>query len=109
MAQFIVKPPLTVVGSVFSAATGRNLSAGVSWIDSQAITGDLLETVRSYIRPCHQSIVDRAAAGDSPIPLLRQLLRPHGLRIEKLQRGWRVVDPAHPCVAHTPGATVVWD
>lgn len=109
MAQFVVPPPLTIVGSVFSAATGRTLGAGVSWLEMNSIPAELLEPIRGYIRPCHRTMFERTVNGESPIPFLRQLLRPHGLRIEKVTRGWRVVDPACPCVAHTPGTTVIWD
>ncbi len=108
MAQFIVKPPLTIVGPLFSAATGRELKAGVSWSAFEVIPDEVLETVRPYIRPCHQDVLDRTLAGGSPLTLLRQLLRQHGLRIETMSKGWRVYDPVHPCVAVSTGRTVDW-
>lgn len=108
MAQFIVKPPLHCVVPVFRAATGRDLAAGVSWTEFNVIPVDLLESLRTYIRPCHQGILERTLAGGSPLTFLRQLLRPHGLRIQTLNKGWRVVDPEQPCVAVTSGRTVDW-
>ena len=108
MAQFVVKPPLAVVGPLFSAATGHELKIGVSWDTFKIIPDDLLEAVRPYIRPCHQDVLDRTLAGGSPLTLLRQLLRPHGFRIETTTKGWRLYDPSHPCVAHVKGGTVQW-
>jgi hypothetical protein len=108
MAQFIVRPPLHVVVSVFRAATSRELAAGVSWMGYDAIPVELLESLRPYIRPCHQDVLDRTLAGESPLTLLRQLVRPHGLRIETLSKGWRIVDPLQPCVAVAKGRTVDW-
>lgn len=109
MAQFIVKPPLSIAGSVFKAATGRELTAGVSWVEFIPVSDEVLETVRPYFRPCHQDILDRTLAGGTPLTLLRQLLRPHRLRIETVSKGWRVYDPAQPCVAHSNGTTISWD
>lgn len=109
MAQFVIKPPLAVVGPLFTAATGRDFIAGVSWIAFETIPDSVLEAVRPYIRPCHQDVLNRTLAGGSPLTLLRQLARQHGLRIETRSKGWRLIDPTQPCVAHTTGATVVWD
>jgi len=108
MAQFVVKPPMSVIAPVFRAVTGRELAAGVSWSEWSLISDDLLEALRPYIRPCHQDVLERTLAGGLPLTLLRQLLRSHGLRIETLSKGWRVTDPSQPCVAVTTGRTVDW-
>jgi hypothetical protein len=109
MAQFVVLPPLSVVAPVFSAATGCNLCTGAFWTEWQLIPDELLEILRPYIRPCHQTLLDRTLSGGNPVSLLRQILRPYLYRIETLAKGWRLVDLNQSTVAHVPGATVLWD
>lgn len=109
MAQFIVKPPMSLVTPIFSAATGCSLHAGACWADHQVIPDELLEALRPYVRPCHQQILDRTLSDHNPVSLLRQLLRPYLYRIEKTTKGWRLVDLNQSGVAHTPGTTVTWD
>ena len=109
MAQFVVKPPLSLIAPIFSAATGCTIAAGAFWIEHQPIPDELLEALRPYVRPCHQQILERTLSGGNPVSLLRQLLRPYLYRIETLQKGWRLADLNQLGVAHTCGRTVTWD
>lgn len=108
MAQFVIPPPLTKVTAIFTAATGRPLQAGVGWAEWNTLPQDDLETVRPYIRPCHQRLLNETIAGKSPLALLRQLLRPHGYRIDTEGKGWRLVGADGVHGSHGPGTTIEW-
>lgn len=109
MAQFVIKPPLSLIAPIFAAATGCTLSAGAFWTENHTIPDELLEALRPYVRPCHQQILDRTLSGGAPISLLRQLLRQYLYRIETTTKGWRLVDLNQTTVAHVDGRTVSWD
>jgi len=109
MAQFVILPPASLVAGLFIDVTGKPLSAGVTWTDCRAISAGRLEPLRPYVRPCHRSLLDRTAAGGSPLPFLRQLLRPYGYRIEASGESWMLIGPEGTHVGHTAGHTVQWD
>ena len=108
MSQFVVTPPLTMITGLFTTATGRPLVAGVGWITWTQPATDDLEALRPYIRPCHQRILEDTIAGKIPLALMRQLLRPHGYRIDTEGKGWRLIGPDGVHGSHGPGATVTW-
>ena len=108
MAQFVIPPPLTKVSVIFTAATGRPLHAGVGWDAWISPPPTDLEAVRPYIRPCHQRLLNETLAGKSPLALLRQLLRPHGYRIDTEGKGWRLVGPDGVHGSHGPGCLIEW-
>jgi hypothetical protein len=84
VAQFMVLPPFQKVCALFTQLTGKKLVAGISWASWESYEPEVLEWLRHYIRPCHQKILNETISGEQPNPLalLRQLLRPHGFRIE---------------------------
>jgi hypothetical protein len=90
MAQFIVIPPLQRVAALFSIATTRPLEPEVTWTAWSSIPDTVLEEFRQYIRPCHHKLLNETLTGKSPLAFLRQLLRPHGYRIETTTIGWRL-------------------
>ena len=108
MSQFVVTPSLTTITALFTNATGRPFVAGVGWSEWRKIAKDDLEAVRPYIRPCHQHVLEDTIAGKVPLALMRQLLRPHGYRIDTEGKGWRLIGPDGVHGAHGPGTIVTW-
>jgi hypothetical protein len=108
MSQFVVTPPLTQITLLFTSATGRPLVAGVGWSVWQKLSTDDLEAMRPYIRPCHQRVLEDTIEGKVALALMRQLLRPHGYRIDTEGKGWRLIGPDGVHGAHGPGAIVTW-
>jgi hypothetical protein len=51
-----------------------------------------IEGFRPYIRTCHQKILNETLEEKHKhlCSFLRQLLRPHGYRIETVKAGWRL-------------------
>lgn len=88
MAQFVVVPPLSRVASLFKAATGQVLGPDMSWPSWLDVSAAEIEAMRPYIRTCHQKILNETLAGKCPCAFLRQILRPHGYRIETVKSGW---------------------
>ena len=72
------------VALLFLIATGCRLEVDVSWKSWKSLPADSLAWLRPYIRPCHQTILNKTLSGEhaTPLGLLRQLLRPHDYRIE---------------------------
>lgn len=89
-AQFRVIPPLNRVASLFEAATASSLSHGAEWSEWYECPSELLEQFRPYIRPSHQQLLTAALGGHPVLSFLRQLLRPHGFKIEATNTGWRL-------------------
>ncbi len=89
-AQFCAVPPLSKVESLFVAATASQLSSGVAWSEWHPVSVEQLEQFRPYIRPSHQRLLNLTVSGEHPTPcaFLRQLLRPHGFKIETTTHGW---------------------
>ena len=88
MAQFVVVPPLSMVAGLFKAATRQELIPDISWSSLLDVSATEIESFRPYIRACHQKIFNETLAGRGACALLRQLLRPHGYRIETIKSGW---------------------
>ena len=101
VAQFMVLPPLQKVSALFMQLTGKTLIEGISWTYWNTYEPNIIEWLRPYIRPCHQKILNETISGEQPNPLalLRQLLRPHGFRIEAEHgRSFWTVTTASPCL-----------
>ena len=94
-AQFRMIPPLTKVKELFVQATGQDFHVGATWT-AWILTADTApyEVFRPYIRPSHSALLNNvvsaigAAIQPNPLPFLRQLLRPHGYKIETTSTGW---------------------
>lgn len=89
-AQFCAIPPLAKVEALFAAATAKQLTPGATWSEWHPISPEQYEMFRPYIRPSHQRLLNHTLSGENPTPcaFLRQLLRPHGYRIESANRCW---------------------
>lgn len=111
MAQFVVAPPLAKVGGVFFVVTGKVMTVEVGWSKWIDVSACIFDVFRPYIRPSHQKILNETIVGvqRNPCALFRQLLRPHGLRIEATSHGWILKEAnAGKGVAKKEGTTVVW-
>ena len=111
MAQFVVVPPLGKVGGLFFVVTGKVMTVEVGWSRWMDVSACMFDVFRPYIRPSHQKILTETIAGvqRNPCALLRQLLRPHGLRIEATSNGWILKEAnAGKGVVKKEGTTVVW-
>jgi hypothetical protein len=84
MSQFMVVPPMVKVAALFKKLTGKELHVEAFWSVWEPYETADIEWLRPFIRPCHQKILNETLSGEQPNPmaLLRQLLRPHGMRIE---------------------------
>jgi hypothetical protein len=114
-AQFVVIPPLAKVAALFASTTGRSLHTDVEWSVWKDISAAAFEAFRPYIRPSHQKILNSLVAGaeKTPCAFLRQLLRPHELKLQKTSTGW-AVRQAKPeegvaGVRIGPGKVVDWE
>jgi hypothetical protein len=116
-AQFRMIPPLTKVKELFEELTATTFCPGATWSTwvSQPNSA-LYEVFRPYIRPSHQTLLNTVvAAGPSayPLPFLRQLLRPHGFRIEATAAGWALHEKSDNgrgiVTLHTKVAHITWD
>jgi hypothetical protein len=113
-AQFIVIPPLAKVSSYFREATGRPVTPSVTWSTWNKLSHESYTEIASYIRPCHSNILDSTRDGlyDTPCALMRQLLRPHGMRIDYRNNVWtlREIEEGHEKGIRTrSGCLIVWD
>lgn len=113
-AQFCALPPLTKVETLFVAATATQLSAGASWSEWKTVFPEQLEQFRPYIRPSHQRLLNLTLNGENvtPCAFLRQLLRPHGYRIESATRGWILRmngdEPVEHAIRRDCSVTIDW-
>lgn len=94
-AQFRMIPPLTKVKDLFVQVTGQDFHIGATWTAwSLTANSAPFEVFRPYIRPSHNALLNSvvlaisAATAPNPLPFLRQLLRPHGYKIETARSGW---------------------
>ena len=110
MAQFIVPPPLTKIAPIFVSATGQPLQHGATWsVWNTPADTNALNALLPYYRPCHQKLIRELIAypTQSPLSLLRQLLRPHDYVIErKGTTGWQLVRETH--VIRSKGCEITW-
>ena len=99
-AQFRMIPPLLKVKELFELVTGVSFHAGVSWTAwILPANNDPYETFRPYIRPSHHALLNSVIAGSHPTAFLRQLLRPHGYKIQTASAGWILQDTNPESVA----------
>lgn len=111
MAQFVVVPPLAKVGGAFFVVTGKVMTVEVGWSKWNDVSSCMFEVFRPFIRPSHQKILNETIARTqrNPCALFRQLLRPHGLRIEATSQGWVLKEEnAGKAVAKKEGKLVEW-
>ena len=94
-AQFRMIPPLVKVKELFIQITGEAFHVGVTWTDwLPTANSDPFEVFRPYIRPSHSALLNTVTTAiatyvhPNPLPFLRQLLRPHGYKIETTTTGW---------------------
>jgi len=115
-AQFRMIPPLIKVKELFVEATGQTFHVGATWtVWVSPVNSALYETFRPYIRPSHNALLNSViTAGPSahPTAFLRQLLRPHGYKIETTSTGWILREKAEadsPVVkVHTSSVKIDW-
>lgn len=114
-AQFCAIPPLAKVETLFVAATATQFHSGSAWSEWQPVSPDLLEQFRPYIRPSHQRLLNLTVSGEHPTPcaFLRQLLRPHGYKIESSGHGWLLrmngEEPVEHAVRREKSVTIAWE
>ena len=112
-AQFIIIPSLHRVSACFTEATGKPLTPNCSWNTWNTISKESYDEIATYVRPCHSNILDSTRDGLYPNPcaLLRQLLRPHGLRIDYRNKVWtlRDADFQEKGIRTRSGCVVVWE
>lgn len=113
MAQFIVIPTLARVAFFFKEATGKPLTPSVTWQSWKTLSGDIYNEILLYIRPCHRKIIEDTIDGvyTTPCAIMRQLLRPHGLRIEYRNKIWKLSqdEKGGLCVRTLSGCIVSWN
>jgi hypothetical protein len=109
MSQFVVIPPLEKVADLFSSATGKQFIEGVQWGQWKSVYATAMTWLRGYIRPCHQGVLNDAIAGNPPLVLLRQILRPHDYYIDTEAGSWslRHGKPVRQVVVRE-GKTINW-
>ena len=112
MSQFMVVPTMMKVEALFIKLTGKELHVDATWSAWQTYTTENFEWLRPYIRPCHQKIFNETISGEQPTPLalLRQLLRPHGMRIEQKHNTWTVTvgSPMTKTIREKDGVLLDW-
>lgn len=114
MAQFVLPPPLEVVMPFFECVTGKPLEVGVTWSRWTPISEEAANLIRGYFRPCHRGALHEAETGSTKatLTLLRQILRPHRLKILANGTQWTLVEMedvvAAPGVAVKTGKVVHW-
>lgn len=112
-AQFIVIPPLARVSAYFTEATGKPLTPNITWNRWNALSSETYDEIATYVRPCHSGILDSTRDGlyENPCTLLRQLLRPHGLRIDYRNKIWtvRTAEFQEKGIRTRSGCVIVWE
>jgi hypothetical protein len=112
-AQFVVVPSLPKVSAFFLETTGKPLTPNCTWNSWKKISSESLDEIATYIRPCHSSILDSTRDGiyDTPCALIRQLLRPHGFRIDYRNKVWtlRTSDFQEKGIRTRSGCIIEWD
>lgn len=113
-AQFIVVPTLSKVSTIFKEATGKPLTSNVTWKSWNTLSKETYDDIEEYIRPCHRGILEGTIDGthNTPCALMRQLIRPYGMRIDYRNKTWtlRDSDEDHEKGIRTrSGCIIVWD
>jgi hypothetical protein len=112
MSQFMVIPPLAKVAALFAKLTSKELHVEVTWSAWQTYTAEDFDWLSPYIRPCHHKIFNETISGEQPTPLalLRQLLRPHGMRIEQKHNTWIITvgSPMAKAIREKDGTFLDW-
>jgi|LauGreDrversion4_2_1035121.scaffolds.fasta_scaffold417280_1 hypothetical protein len=112
MSQFMVVPPLAKVAALFLKLTGKELHVETTWSSWLTYTAEDFEWLRPYIRHCHQKIFIETISGEQPNPLalLRQLLRPHGMRVEQKHNTWSITvgSPMPKAIREKEGILLDW-
>lgn len=113
MSQFMVVPSLAKISALFLKLTGKELHMETAWSSWQSYDVAELEWLRPYIRPCHQKILNETISGEQPtaLALLRQLLRPHGMRIEQKHNVWNITiaSPVPKAIREKEGVFMDWN
>jgi len=106
--QFIIVPPFEKIVALFTALTGQPFVAACHW-NTWNRDDAQIESFRSYIRPCHQKLLDNALKTGKVLPFLRQLLRPYEYHIEAniYKKYWKLCSDSAACV-HTEPVVVEW-
>ena len=112
-AQFVVVPPFSRVSAFFTEATGKPLTNNITWEKWTTLSSTTYDEIELFIRPCHSSILYSTRDGiySTPCALMRQLLRPHGFRIEYRNNVWKICD-AHSQgkgIRTRSGCVIVWE
>lgn len=113
--QFTVIPSLAKVADYFQRLTGKQLIIGTYWSAWRDLNSEQYDVLRQYYRPCHTRVLDDTIAKkyENACVLLRQLLRPHGYKIEKSGASWTLqeitTEPKQKGVTTKEGTTVVWN
>ena len=111
-AQFSVIPPLGKIQVLFKDATDKEMIPGIHWSVWKTPPSTCIEELRPYYRPCHMHILNETLENPAKTPcaLLRQLLRPHNLQIQKKGSVWvlnSTVEKAAPVILKE-GGVVDW-
>jgi len=109
-SQFTSLPPFPYIEELFRKATGRILSVYTTWQSWLPVEPDEYFVFQPYIRPCHQQILMETINGFQPNPcsLLRQLLRPYGLMIQKKKNEYKVCTHSDSTIGKKEGTTIIW-
>jgi hypothetical protein len=110
MAQFRVVPSLKKIAVIFKEATGMVLEVGITWKEWKELSRETLESLRPYYRPCHIHILEETESEkyENPCTLLRQLLRPHGLRISVKHSEWKLCTETIAGIKKHDGLILDW-
>jgi hypothetical protein len=113
-AQFIVVPTLSKVSIIFQEATGKPLSSNVTWKCWNKLSNETYEDIEAYIRPCHRGILEGTISGiySTPCALIRQLIRPYGMKIDYRNKLWTLRDSdenKEKGIRTISGCVIVWD
>ena len=109
-AQFTDLPPFSDIEDLFKKATGLQLSLYTTWRLWKHVDPEDYAIFQPYIRPCHQRILLDTINGvqQSPCSLLRQLLRPYGILIQKTNKQYKLCEHTNPTVGKKDGTTITW-
>jgi hypothetical protein len=112
-AQFRMIPPLAKITELFESVTSKPFTSGISWTEWKLpATSAPYEVFRPYIRPSHHTLLNSVIAGSHPTAFLRQLLRPHGYKIQSTETGWTLQnmnpEPVAIRIIKQP-VTLYWD
>jgi hypothetical protein len=113
--QFTVIPSFEKVADYFQRFTGKSMILGTYWSVWHEIDSEQYDVLRQYYRPCHIRVLEDTIAKkyENACVLLRQLLRPHGYKIEKSGASWTLQEISagskQKGVSTKEGTTVIWN